>query len=893
MKCKLNKFFSALLFSMLLISCDGPSNESSFVSEESSSSETSSEEVSESSSETIHVTSVSFVNKQMSLFVGQTSTLEYSILPENASNKEVSFVSNDIDVVSVTKDGVLTANKEGEADITITTSDSNKTDTCKVTVNENVYEFYIASKSGFITSDNVELNLDETRKSQTQLYVSKNGEELFEEKIEYNISGDDGVIDSVKESSTVDHLMEVTFAKVGNAKVTYSWPNHLELGTLEVNYVITENFLNQEIYRGNNIESDGKISFSGQDQHTAVVKKSAVSYVLEATFNIYSYQGYESVGVGAFKDNGDHALWFAFRNSDNNSDDVGSVYLLDFFSGWDGRVEPSINELYKDNKFTYQDDMLVIPFKLVRNGQNYYYSIGGLHEKYISTDNDANYPGFFSQQKACYITNYSVSYDSDYINNLINTEWGIDASIDAGRFTNPNQEEIVYTESRSFTYSLAPAYSIKTAHIEVDESYKDYVTINNETITVSSNAPVGTMYVYLKNEEGKTLDSFTLDVVSESSSKENDLVNCKGGVILKANGSFTFPVSKMSVNGVGNEYGYDSTKAYGVELKQKVLAGSFVMEFDVSEYSKNVQYPKLMISLGGMHNQFYIAYNYNNGTGDRIESYTQSKESDDINNGGTWNNSLDFPSFDDTLTHHFKLESKNGRYYWYVDNSSTPLSFYMDNTSREPIVPIKSFYSYIPVRFSTNGVSATISNLTVTNGDIDELQDLYSLNNQTTVNSNEITTTFMNGNWDVNWRLSMNMFASKLLMTSSTSYTINMKVVFSSRMNDGKLCITIGDHAFQLCNSSGYGDKIEHLYNGAFGPAIRNVNFSSSELTYNISIVASSEGKVTIKTPLKDSTIGELTITGVDTSYIYIYTFNNNSADVNKTATIKDIEIIK
>lgn len=896
MKRKMNNFFSVLIFALLLVSCSKPSTSSSH-SEDNSSSEVSSGDIggtdSESSEEIIHVESVSFEKKQLSLYVGQTHTLKVDVLPENAFNKEVTFESSDITTASVDNEGLLTAIKPGSVNISVTTVDSNKTDICEVTINENVYEFYIASKTGFITSDSVELNLDETKKSQTQLYVAKNGEELFEEEIEYVISGDDGVISSIKESSTVDHLMEVNFAKVGNATVTYSWPNHKDLGTLVVSYTVTENFLNQEIYRGNNIESDGKISFSGQDQHTAVVKKSATEYALEATFNIYAYQGSESVGVGAFKDNGDHALWFAFRNTDNNSDDKGSAYILDFLAGWTDRNEPPVNNLYKDTKFTFENDMLVIPFKLVRSGQNYYYSIGGLHEKYVSTNNDANYPGFFSQQKACYITDYSVSYDTEVINNLINTEWGSEASVDAGRFTNPNQEEIVYTESRSFTYSLAPSYSTKTVHIEVDESYKNFVVINNETITVKSDAPVGTMYVYLKSDTGKTLDSFSLDVVSESSSKENDVVTCKGGVILKADGSFTFPVSKMNVNGVGDETRYDSTKAYGVDLKQKVLAGSFVMEFDVSDYTKSVQFPKLMISLGGFHNQFYIAYNYNNGTGDRIESYTQSKESDDINNGGTWNNSLDFPSFDDTASHHYKLESKNGRYYWYVDNSTTPLSFYMDNNSREPIVPIKSFYSYLPVRISTNGVSATISNLTVTNGDVEELQDIYSLNNKTTISNNEVTTTFTNAGWEVNWRLSINMFATKLLMTNSTSYTINMQVEFSNRMTDGKFAIVIGDHAFQLCNSSGWGDKVEHNYGSSFGPSITNVNFYEDTLTYDITIVATSDGAVTIKTPLKDSSIGEITVTGIDTSFIYLYTFNNVSADTNKTATIKNVEIIK
>ncbi|MGM9874045.1 MAG: Ig-like domain-containing protein [Bacilli bacterium] len=891
MKGKLNKFFGVLIFALLLTACNSPSTDESLSSD--SVSENSETISSESSSEEVHVTGVSLSSNNLSLFVGQTYKLEATVSPADAANKEVTYSSNNTAVIEVDTTGLLTAKASGDAIITVTTVDGLKTDTCNVLVNENVYEFYIASKSGYVNSDEVKINLDETKKSQTQLYVAKNGEELFEEKINHTITGDSGVISSIVESPTVDHLMEVTFANTGNARVTYSWPDHEDLGVLVVDYIVTENFLNQEIYRGNNTEDNGRISFSGQDQHTALVKKADTNYVLEATFHIYAYQGYESVGVGGFKDNGDHSLWFAFRNSDNVADGVGSVYLLDFLNGWDSRSEPTVTSLYSGVKFDFSDEMITIPFKLVRNQQNYYFSIGGYHDKYVSTTNDPNYPGFFSQQKACYITDYSVSYDTELINEMILTEWGTEATIDAGRFTNPNQEEIVYTESRSFTYQTAPSYATGSVHIEVDESYKDYVSISNETITILTNAPVGTMYVYLKNETGKTLDSFTLDVVSESSSKENELVNCKGGVILHADGSFTFPVSKMSVNGVGNEEAYDSTKAYGVDLKQTVLAGSFVMEFDVSNYTMNVQYPKLMISLGGAHNQFYIAYNYNYGTEDRIETFTQSKESNDLNNGGTWNNSSNFTSFDDTQTHHFKLESKDGRYYWYVDNSSTPLAFFMDGVSREPIVPLKSYYSYLPVRIATNGVSATISNLTVTNGDIDDLKDIYSYNNNTVADGDTVTTTFIQEGWDVKYHLASSLFASKLFMVDTKDYTLNFTVEFSSRMYDGKLAIVIGDHAFQLCNSSGYSDKVEHNYESTWGPSITGVNFSSTNLVYEITIIATSSGSVTLKTLKSDSTMGEMTVTGIDTSFIYFYTFNENASDVGKTAVIKDVQITK
>ena len=82
---------------------------------------------------TVSVTSVSLSQTTAELAVGSTLTLTPTVLPESASNKKVTWTSSN-DAVATVANGLVTAVAAGTADITVTTQDGNKTDTCAVTV---------------------------------------------------------------------------------------------------------------------------------------------------------------------------------------------------------------------------------------------------------------------------------------------------------------------------------------------------------------------------------------------------------------------------------------------------------------------------------------------------------------------------------------------------------------------------------------------------------------------------------------------------------------------------------------------------------------------------------------------------------------------------------------
>ncbi len=81
----------------------------------------------------IPVTGVSLNKDTLSLAVNTSETLIATILPSNATNKNVTWTSSSPIVISVSSTGEVTAIEVGQVTITVTTEDGSFTDTCVVT----------------------------------------------------------------------------------------------------------------------------------------------------------------------------------------------------------------------------------------------------------------------------------------------------------------------------------------------------------------------------------------------------------------------------------------------------------------------------------------------------------------------------------------------------------------------------------------------------------------------------------------------------------------------------------------------------------------------------------------------------------------------------------------
>ena len=84
--------------------------------------------------ESIEVLSVSLNKATASVKEGATTTLVATVLPADATDKSVTYASDNTAVATVTNAGVVTGVAVGTANITVTTNDQGKTATTKVTV---------------------------------------------------------------------------------------------------------------------------------------------------------------------------------------------------------------------------------------------------------------------------------------------------------------------------------------------------------------------------------------------------------------------------------------------------------------------------------------------------------------------------------------------------------------------------------------------------------------------------------------------------------------------------------------------------------------------------------------------------------------------------------------
>ncbi len=82
----------------------------------------------------VPVTGVTLSQTELSLTEGNTAQLTATVKPDDATNKNVTWSSDDTSVATVDATGKVTAVSAGTATITVTTVDQSKTATCEVTV---------------------------------------------------------------------------------------------------------------------------------------------------------------------------------------------------------------------------------------------------------------------------------------------------------------------------------------------------------------------------------------------------------------------------------------------------------------------------------------------------------------------------------------------------------------------------------------------------------------------------------------------------------------------------------------------------------------------------------------------------------------------------------------
>lgn len=87
----------------------------------------------------VPVSEVSLNKSTLTMEINDSETLTATLTPSDATDKTVSWTSNNTSVATVDSNGKVTAQSAGTAIITVTTQDGNKTAHCTVTVREMIY----------------------------------------------------------------------------------------------------------------------------------------------------------------------------------------------------------------------------------------------------------------------------------------------------------------------------------------------------------------------------------------------------------------------------------------------------------------------------------------------------------------------------------------------------------------------------------------------------------------------------------------------------------------------------------------------------------------------------------------------------------------------------------
>ena len=142
------------------------------------------------------------VLEQLDIPVNGTGTVAYSVLPENAYNKNVSFESADAGIAAVNANGVVTGISAGETTITVTTEDGGFTGACTI----NVYSQAVTG----VTIEPSEAEL--TVGSSTKLTATVLPENASNKNVVYSVD-DESIL-------SVDQDGNVTGLSLGTATVT-------------------------------------------------------------------------------------------------------------------------------------------------------------------------------------------------------------------------------------------------------------------------------------------------------------------------------------------------------------------------------------------------------------------------------------------------------------------------------------------------------------------------------------------------------------------------------------------------------------------------------------------------------------------------------------------------
>ena len=145
--------------------------------------------------ETIEVSYISMNQYDETIYIGKQITLQYSLYPDDATNKKVTWSSSDPNIAKVDQNGTVSGVSAGEATITVKAANG-ESDDCTITVKEDIaakcsltlplcpitVNYYSYSGSIYSTTNvtNIKYQFEESYNGEVKLCMYFSGEKTYD-----------------------------------------------------------------------------------------------------------------------------------------------------------------------------------------------------------------------------------------------------------------------------------------------------------------------------------------------------------------------------------------------------------------------------------------------------------------------------------------------------------------------------------------------------------------------------------------------------------------------------------------------------------------------------------------------------------------------------------------
>ena len=214
----------------------------------------------------VPVNNITLDKGRLGLNEGETAQLKATVLPENATNKNVTWSSSDPSVAAVDQNGNVKVFNEGTATVTVTTEDGNKSSSCLVKVSTNPTPVKVGESYGtwgditvkykllsnhecrlltkFNGADSENGYVDGTGVLRIPDHVVYNGENYYVKRIPSEWSDGENDVNGIEFESNVSHLKEICDYAFKGTNALDNYHNNTLVFPEGVEYIGTEAFYN-------------------------------------------------------------------------------------------------------------------------------------------------------------------------------------------------------------------------------------------------------------------------------------------------------------------------------------------------------------------------------------------------------------------------------------------------------------------------------------------------------------------------------------------------------------------------------------------------------------------------------------------------------------------------